>query len=108
MQTQEQKREKLEANCEGVYVQTPKSKMKLLDAIDGAGVKERLKYYNKVEVKTGSVESPFKVIDKINDYGLVFHDGFQIKNVSYKIFRYIDAPIRMVRERNGIILKDNG
>jgi hypothetical protein len=91
----------------------PPGKDNLFNLCDKVGIKQRIAYFNMVEkpvttkarkaklALTKDVIPPKTEIRKVvHHYGLIFNNGFEIRNVDKKVFDlYKDVEVKEVRER---------
>lgn len=96
---------KVENTMFETYINTPDGRYNLLRYVSINKVINRVIYYNLVEVllpkKKRTLESGYFEIKKVcHNYGLIFNNGFEIKNVQKQIFNFFDtAEIIERRER---------
>ena len=84
-------------------ITTLTGKSTLWDLVQKVGVRNRVQYHYIVEtIATQKMRSMMVMTiqkDKTHDYGLIFNDGFEIRNVSGKVFRYCECETILKRER---------
>ena len=100
----ELRKEKVEFEMYHTIIATLTGKAVLWDYIQKIGVRNRIQYHNIVEViapkkiRTMNLQTIPK--DKTHDYGLIFNDGFEIRGVSSKVFKYCDGEV--IKKREGV------
>ena len=107
-QLAEEKKVKFETELKTTVVQTLKGRTTLAELFDNPGVKNRIEYYNSLQVKTPlklrtGTKDYMMLKDITHGYGLIFNDGFELKHISKNVFNNCLAEIIKIRERNPTI-----
>jgi len=80
-------------------VQTFECKISLFDLIKVIGVKHKVVYYNILQMK-GTVDTPSPLLyEKVFDYGFIFKDGFEIRNVNRQVYNYAVPEVLLITKR---------
>lgn len=100
MTPQEAKAVDVQMKIERTLVNTLTGRQTMASLID-SGVEKKVQYRARYEVRTGKTSNEgVAVVDRVVNYGFVFHGGFEITNVEPAIWNYVDAEkeIKYVRK----------
>ncbi len=101
----QQKKQDLLASMKLMLINCIECRKSMHHLCEEIGIKKRIEYFNMVEKLKPkgqrSVKNPFHTVRVVHNRGIIFNDGFEIKNVESKIFKlYSDADLIERRERS--------
>lgn len=86
------------------FVKIPDGQISLLDLCEKVGIKNRITYFNfiemRVEGKSRTINNDYKIVKTVHDRGFIFNNGIEIRKVDKNIFNlYPSIDIVERRER---------